>query len=167
MTDSVPNRQHVVKQPRPRRSRAGDAFTDFLMRVFPLNSRLTAAGEALAKPAGQSLARWVVLETIEEEPATVAAVARRLGLARQGVQRLADRLVADGLASYEDNPRHRRARLLRITPAGIAAVREIQEAQRDWADRVGAEIGEDELERASAMLDRVLEVVTRERPSQR
>jgi DNA-binding MarR family transcriptional regulator len=137
------------------------------MRVFPLNGRLTASGEALAKPAGQTLARWVVLEMVEEEPATVADVARRLGLARQGVQRLADLLVEDRLATYQDNPRHRRAKLLRITPKGVATLRRIQEAQCEWADRVGAEIGQDELERASALLDRVLEVVTRELPSLR
>jgi DNA-binding MarR family transcriptional regulator len=137
------------------------------MRVFPLNGRLTASGEALAKPTGQTLARWVVLEMVEEEPATVAEVARRLGLARQGVQRLADLLVGDRLASYEDNPRHRRAKLLRITPKGVATLRRIQEAQREWADRLGAEIGQDELERASALLDRALEAVTRELPSLR
>lgn len=53
----------------------------------------------------------------------------------------------------EDNPRHRRAKLLRITPKGLGALREIQDAQRDWADRLGAELGKDELERASATLE--------------
>jgi hypothetical protein len=38
-------------------------------------------------------------------------------LARQGVQRLADVLVRDGLAVYEPNPAHRRAKLLRLTPS--------------------------------------------------
>jgi DNA-binding MarR family transcriptional regulator len=135
------------------------------MRVFPLDRRFTASGEALAKGAGQTLARWLVLEMIQEEPATVADVARRLGLARQGVQRLADLLVENRLARYEDNPRHRRAKLLRITPKGLTTLREIQDAQRDWADRLGAEVGKEELERTSAMLDRVLEIVTRELPS--
>jgi DNA-binding MarR family transcriptional regulator len=97
----------------------------------------------------------------------VAEVARRLGQARQGVQRVADLLVSDGLAAYEDNPRHRRARLLRITSKGLRTLRRIQEAQREWADRLGAELGEKELELASAILDRVLEVVNREMPSLR
>jgi DNA-binding MarR family transcriptional regulator len=137
------------------------------MRVFPLDRRFTASGEALAKGAGQSLARWLVLEMVQDEPATVSDVARRLGLTRQAVQRLADLLVADGLATYEDNPRHRRAKLLRIAPPGRERLHEIQAAQREWANRLGAELGQAELERASALLDRVLEVVTRELPTLR
>jgi DNA-binding MarR family transcriptional regulator len=134
------------------------------MRIFPLNHRLTAAGELLAKRAGQTLARWLVLETVAGRPATVAEIARRLGQARQGVQRHADLLVSDGLAAYVDNPRHRRANLLSVTPAGLAALSQIQEGQRRWADRVGREIGEDELDRASDLLDNVLALVNSELP---
>jgi DNA-binding MarR family transcriptional regulator len=166
MMRKIAKRQDAVN-PAPRRSPAGDAFTAFLMRVFPLDRRFTASGEALAKGSGQSLARWLVLEMVQDEPATVSDVARRLGLTRQAVQRLADLLVADELAIYEGNPRHRRAKLLRITPTGLGRLREIQEAQRDWANRLGAELGQAELERASALLDRVLEVVTRELPALR
>src|ERR1700676_1834000 len=133
---------------RSQRTPAGDAFTAFLMRIFPLNHRLTAAGELLAKRAGQTLARWLVLETVAGRPATVAEIARCLGQARQGVQRHADLLVSDGLACYIDNPRHRRANLLGATPAGLAALSQIQEGQRRWVDRLGGEIGEDELGRA-------------------
>jgi DNA-binding MarR family transcriptional regulator len=61
-----------------------------------------------------------------------------------------------------DNPRHRRANLLGVTPAGLAALSQIQEAQRRWADRVGGEIGADELARASDILDNVLALVNRE-----
>jgi DNA-binding MarR family transcriptional regulator len=89
----------------------------------------------------------------------VAQVARTLHLARQGVQRLADLLVRDGLAAYEDNPAHRRAKLLRITPQGRTALRAIQIAQVAWADTLGARIGEAELRQASLLLDRVLQAV--------
>jgi DNA-binding MarR family transcriptional regulator len=34
------------------------------------------------------------------------------------VQRIANELVGDGLASFADNPRHRRSQFLRITAAG-------------------------------------------------
>ena len=158
------NRQHVVNKS-PTWSPAGEAFTAFLMRVFPLDHRLTAAGEALAGRAGQTLARWLVLEAIQSEPATVADIARGMGQARQGVQRLANLLVGSGLARYQDNPRHRSASLLSITPDGAAALRRIQHTQRDWSNRLGAEIGEQELERASALMDRVLQLVTRDLPS--
>jgi DNA-binding MarR family transcriptional regulator len=75
------------------------------------------------------------------------------------VQRLADVLVRDGFAVYQDNPAHRRAKLLAITPRGRAALRTIQAAQVAWSDRMGAELGEAELRRASAVLDRVLQAL--------
>jgi DNA-binding MarR family transcriptional regulator len=161
MKPTVTVRQHVVNDDArpPSRTPAGDAFTALLGQVIGLTRRFTTAGEALAKPAGQTLARWLVLETIQDRPATVAQIARTLLLARQGVQRLADVLVRDALAAYEDNPAHRRAKLLRITPAGRTALRAIQTAQAAWADALGAKIGEEELRKASILLDRVLQAV--------
>jgi DNA-binding MarR family transcriptional regulator len=158
------DRQDIVN-PLPAWSPAGQAFTGFLMRIFPLDHRLTAAGEALARRAGQTLVRWLVLEAIQGEPATVADIARGLGQARQGVQRVADLLAGSGLARYQDNPRHRRAKLLAITPDGVATLRQIQQAQREWSNRLGAEIGEQELARASELLDQVLQLVTRDLPA--
>lgn len=132
-------------------------------QVFRLNGLLAAAGDALAKPAGQTAARWQVLASVEDAPTTVASIARTLGLARQSVQRVADLLEADGLARYEDNPGHRRARLLRLTPRGLEALQMIQAAQRTWANDLGAEIGAHELSRASDVLDRVLSLMARRR----
>ena len=161
MKPTVAVRQHVVNDEDrpPSRTPAGDAFTALLGQIIGLTRRFTTAGEALAKPAGQTLARWLVLETIQDRPATVAQIARTLLLARQGVQRLADVLVRDGLAVYEDNPAHRRAKLLRLTPQGRTALRTIQTAQAVWADALGAKVGEEELRQASILLDRVLQAV--------
>ncbi len=161
MEPRIAERQYAVNVPAepPPRTPAGDAFTTLLGQVIALTRRFTAVGEALAKPAGQTLARWLVLEVVQEKPATVAQIARRLHLARQSVQRLADLLVRDGLAAYQDNPAHRRAKLVRLTPEGRTALRAIQTAQVAWADAVGAELGEAELRQASVVLDRVLEAL--------
>ena len=145
----------AVEQP-PRRTLAGDAFSGLAFRVLRVAASLEAAGDALAKPAGQTTARWQVLAAIEDAPASVAGIARALGLARQSVQRVADALEAGGLVGYEDNPRHRRARLVRLTPAGRSALHAIQSAQAPWADALGARLGAERLDRASRVLDQVL-----------
>jgi DNA-binding MarR family transcriptional regulator len=139
-----------------RRTPAGEAFSGLVVRVFRLNGLLAAAGDGLARPAGQSSARWQVLAMIEERDHTVAETARTLGLARQSVQRIADLLERDGLVSYVDNPRHRRARLLRLTARGRSVLAEIQSSQRPWADEAGAKVGEARLRRLNADLDVVL-----------
>jgi DNA-binding MarR family transcriptional regulator len=143
----------------PARTPAGDAFTTLVVQILRLNGHLTAAGDALARPAGQSSARWQVMGVAEHGPSTVAQIARALGLARQSVQRVADLLARDALAEYATNPADRRADLFQLTAAGRDALRAIQAAQRSWADALGAEIGEDEMRRASEVLGRVLEAV--------
>ena len=159
MDPTLAGRQHVVNDGPSPRTPAGDALTDLVMQVVRLIRDFSVAGEALAKPAGQTLARWLVLEAVQDGPATVAQIAREMHLARQGVQRLADVLVRDGLAVYEPNPAHRRAKLLRLTPQGRSALRTVQAAQRSWADALGAELGEADLRQASAVLERVLDAI--------
>ena len=159
MSRTIRNRQHAVNsetQPAARTA-AGDAFSVLAILVLRVGGYLAAAGDELARPAGQTSARWQVLASIEAEPVTVAHIARTLGLARQSVQRIADALTEDGLTAYEDNPAHRRAKLLQLLPDGRVALRAIQAAQRPWADALGARIGEAELRRASKVLEQVLQ----------
>src|SRR5207248_10470333 len=152
MSKSLSERQHAVNDRTP----AGEAFNALLVQVIELNRHFTTAAEALTRPAGQSLARWLVLAECREAPTTVAQIARQLRLARQSVQRVADLLVHDGLGAYEDNPRHRRAKLLALTPRGLAVLARIDAAQREWADAQGAAIGEAPLRAAGRALEPVL-----------
>jgi DNA-binding MarR family transcriptional regulator len=157
----VSKRHHDVKEPvRPPRTPEGDALTDLVLDVVRLGSSFTAIGEALARLGDQTLARWVILDAIEDEPATVAQVARRRGIARQAVQRVADLLEREGLAAYEPNPKHRRAKLLRPTEKGREALRTISVAQKAWSDAIGAEVGGKRLKQASELIDRIQRAVS-------
>ena len=162
MSNTVSKRQHAVKREprRPRRSDAGDAVSELVVHVFRLNGVLIARGDAMAEPSGQTSARWRVLAAIDRKPLSVAQIARAWWLTRQSVQRVADVLVKDGLATYEDNPNHRRAKLVRITPRGLTALDEIRLRQRTWAESLGEAIGASDLHRANATLARVLEALT-------
>ncbi len=79
-----------------KRTPDGDAFAAFSIAVIRLSAHLQAEGDALAKPAGQTSARWQVLAVANHAPMSVADTARALGLARQGVQRIADLLEGEG-----------------------------------------------------------------------
>jgi DNA-binding MarR family transcriptional regulator len=152
MAQTLANRQEAVNRGTADRTPAGDAFSALVVQVFQLDGLLADAGDELARPAGQTSARWRVLAAVEEAPSTVSQIARLWGLARQSVQRVADVLVEEGWATYEENPGHRRARLLRLTGRGRRALRQIQAAQGSWADALGGEIGEADLRRATAIL---------------
>jgi DNA-binding MarR family transcriptional regulator len=153
MNPSVANRQDAVNIAR---TPAGDALSLVVVRVFQLSGLLLKSGDALAKPQGQTSARWQVLAAIETAPASVAAIAHMLSLARQSVQRVADLLVEDGLAEYEANPAHRRSPLLRLSERGRAVLSRLQAAQRPWADALAEHVGEDALRAALPALDSLL-----------
>jgi DNA-binding MarR family transcriptional regulator len=146
------------------RSSAGDVVAQLAVRVFQLEGIFTAAGDALAAPSGQSTARWRVLAAVEDAPLSVAQIARAWSLARQSVQRVADLLARDGLVAYEDNPGHRRAKLVRLTPKGRTTLGTIQAAQRAWADDLGARLVERDLQTANRILADVLDTLAEDDP---
>lgn len=78
----------------------------------------------------------------------------REGPGRQSVQRTADLLAADGLVQYADNPAHRRAKLVRLTPLGQQVLDEITRSQIEWANARADAIpsGEREILQALAVL---------------
>ena len=110
-----------------------------------------------AAPVGQTSARWQVLGVVAGGPASVAQVARAMGLARQSVQRTADLLAADGLVRYADNPHHRRAKLMTMTPKGQQAHDYIGRRQARWANRIGGQHDLEQMRTAAVVLRRLRE----------
>ncbi|HYZ28415.1 MAG TPA: helix-turn-helix domain-containing protein [Thermoleophilaceae bacterium] len=147
----------------PVRTEAGALLTEVIVTSFRLNGELMDAAEQLAAEGGLTAAWWRVLGGVLDEPRTVADVARVMGVARQGVQRVADLLVGRGLAEYRPNPAHRRAKLLACTEAGYWAIRRISLAQHPWADRIAADVGAEELRRTLAAMQRLIATLEAER----
>ncbi|HEX5568588.1 MAG TPA: MarR family winged helix-turn-helix transcriptional regulator [Streptomyces sp.] len=114
------------------------------LAVFRLNGRFLAVAERLARPAGLTAAWWQVLGAVLREPQPVASIARAMGITRQSVQRVADLLVERGLAVYEPNPAHRRAKLLAPTDEGRAAIARITPGHAEFAARLNEALGGEE-----------------------
>ena len=107
--------------------------------------------EDLARPVGLTAARWQVLGAVLREPLTVSGIARAMGITRQSVQRIADLLVEQGLAEYVDNPAHRRAKLVRVTDDGVAAVRRIDPGHAVLAERLRKAMGRERARRTRSL----------------
>lgn len=127
--------------------------------TFRLHGQLVAIGEGLARPSGMTGASWQVLAAVLRTPLPVADVAREIGVTRQSVQRIADLLVGGGLADYQRNPRHRRAKLLTTTPAGRDAIRRIAPGHAAFAERLAGELGVATMEDTLAAVRRLSEVL--------
>ncbi|MFF8814299.1 MarR family winged helix-turn-helix transcriptional regulator [Streptomyces pactum] len=149
---------------------AAELLSRTALGTFRLNGQFLAVAEELARPAGLTAARWQVLGAVLREPLPVAGIARAMGITRQSVQRVADLLVAAGLAEYRPNPAHRRAKLLAPTDAGRAAIARITPGHREFAERLREALGGaarfeqvmTDLER----LSRALDTLTGGRPEQ-
>ncbi|WP_369275435.1 MarR family winged helix-turn-helix transcriptional regulator [Streptomyces sp. R11] len=130
--------------------------------VYEAAGALRKSGEVIAASQGQTQARWQLLSVASGTPLTVAQAARRLGVARQGVQRLANHLASESLVAFRPNPDHRSSPLLELTPAGRRVLDEITVRAAEVHRRLAADIPADEIATARELLRRVIDEVRRQ-----
>ncbi|MDN5725434.1 MAG: MarR family transcriptional regulator [Propionibacteriales bacterium] len=117
----------------PRRGSSGqdqavELYRLLMADVYELAGTSRASSEGLASGYGQTAARWHVLSVVSEESLSVAAAARRLGLARQSVQRVVNALRADGLVTLSPDPTDMRAPLVALSDRGRTTLTRLQSA---------------------------------------
>lgn len=133
---------------RSKRTLKGDRLTELILDVFQFWGELERHGTRLAKPFGQTPSRWQVMGAVSEAPRTVAQIGRRMGLSRQGVQRVANALVRDRVAEFVSNPDHRRSPILRLTRHGEEILSRINTGQSTWSNEMAAGLNLQDLEAA-------------------
>jgi DNA-binding MarR family transcriptional regulator len=102
-----------------------DEIALLIADVFETAGALRRLGERTAQSEGLTQARWQILSVVSETPLTVPQAARRLGVSRQNVQRVANDLVTLKHTVYEPNPDHRGSPLLVLTAHGREALSQL------------------------------------------
>lgn len=133
-----------------------EALALLVADVYELAGALRRVGEEHAARVGQTQARWQLLSVVSEGEWTVPGAARRLGVSRQAVQRVADDLVDEGSVRFVENPAHRRSPLLELTRSGRSALARIETAASAWRASAAAGLSASEIERARRLLRAVL-----------
>lgn len=136
-----------------------DSLSRFAIDIFRINGSLLRTGDSITKAIGQSSARWHVLGQANFSPQTVAQIARNMGQARQGVQRVADRLVREGLAHYINNPQDKRAKLLALTANGKIVMTKINTRQEAWSRHITPKLGSDNLVSVAHQLEEIATIL--------
>ncbi|MXX16824.1 MAG: MarR family transcriptional regulator, partial [Gammaproteobacteria bacterium] len=141
------------------RSREGEALTALILETFRLNGALLAAGNKLTKPMGMTSARWQVIGAIDRSrhSLSVAQIARRMGLARQGVQRIVNDLEELGFVVLEENIDHKRSPLVCISDKGAGVMGEIGKVQAAWVNELSDGFSEGQIVAALELLETVRE----------
>jgi DNA-binding MarR family transcriptional regulator len=138
---------------------AADAMVELIGQSFRLNSRLQLTADRMSRDVGLSAARWQLLSAVTQapDPLTISELARRLGLARQSVQKVADALSNDGLITYQTNPKHQRASLVVVTKKAAQLLEQLDERRYAWAREVAATLPVSDIKVANEILCVVLE----------
>lgn len=135
------------------RTPSADAFTQLILETFRFNGLLISVGDQLVKGFGLSSSLWQVLGAIRENPLPVAQIARNMGLTRQSVQRSANVLKNKKLVRYEENPDHKRAKLVIPTKKGQKVLKQVEKIQVDWSNRIAQKLSSKELKTTVQMLN--------------
>ncbi len=138
-----------------------DAWSKFALDIFKVNGLLMRAGDGITQAIGQSSARWQVLGRVFE-PQTVAKMARDMGHSRQGVQRVADVLVKEGLVVYKDHPTDRRTKLLELTPQGMEVLTAIYVRQVEWSQRIMTKLNPEQVAMVADALEDIGQILETE-----
>jgi DNA-binding MarR family transcriptional regulator len=71
------------------------------------------------------------------------------------MQRLADELAAEGLVKFIDNPKHRRSKLVQLTPKGNTRYRELNARFLEIASALGVGLSEGDVRTTRGMVRRL------------
>ena len=85
-------------------------------------------------------------------PLTVPQIAQMRPTSRQRMQRLADELAAEGLVKFIDNPKHRRSKLVQLTPKGDARYRELNARFLSIASTMGVALSEADIRKTTEIV---------------
>jgi len=138
-------------------SRNGRVFTDIVLETFKLGGLLVTAGDELSDEFGLTSARWKVLGALanSDSPITVSQIAASMGQTRQGVQRLSNEMVGEGVLVYQENPHHKKAQWVAMTAKGKKLYKALMEKQAPWANEISAGIDAQEIEVALEVLRKI------------
>ena len=148
----------------PRKTPQSRAFTDLIRAALRMTPQSLRIGPLLTGDLNLSNARWQALGELNDiaEPLTVSQMARRMGLPRQSVQRLADGMTEAGLVKMTDNPADHRARHVVLTEKGRALYAETQEREWRWTNSVAAGFDAEEMRKAAELIERVTDKMQEE-----
>lgn len=135
-----------------------------IVNLLPLAVlRLTAAGDALHSGRDLTSAlRSILVSVGAHGPKTVSEMAALRLVSRQYLQRAVDELLARGLLTTRDNPRHRRSPLIALTARGTRMVDAIARVEAPHIVRLAAGISEADLATTTRVLGIICERLSAE-----
>ena len=129
--------------PRPITDSKAEAVAELILEVAQCFFRIRALGQTTGLITTWGGGAFGFIRSLALlGPLTVPQIAQMRPTSRQRMQRLADELAADGLVEFIDNPKHRRSKLVRLTPKGDAQYRELNDQFLSISSTIGVALSE-------------------------
>lgn len=112
---------------------------DLILEVLAAFFDLRAVGQRYGLVTEQGAGSWGLLRMLKTEgPQTVPDVARARSVSRQYIQKLANELIAEGWVAMDDNPLHKKSRLMVLTDQGEAKFEEMTQRFRELTAKIAS-----------------------------
>jgi DNA-binding MarR family transcriptional regulator len=130
-----------------------EAITELMLEVAQCFFRIRALGQKAGLITSWGGGAFGFMRSLALlGPLTVPQIAQMRPTSRQRMQRLADELAAEGLVKFIDNPKHRRSKLVQLTPKGDARYRELDARLLSMASTMGGALGEPDIRKTTQIV---------------
>src|SRR5215216_6759677 len=130
-----------------------EAIADLMLEVAQCFFRIRAVGQKTGLITSWGGGAFGFIRSLALlGPLTVPQIAQMRPTSRQRMQRLADELAAEGLIVFIDNPKHRRSKLVQLTPRGQARYRELSSRLLSIASTMGVALGEADIRKTTEIV---------------
>ena len=148
----MPSARHR-KSARPIVGSKAEAIAELMLEVAQCFFRIRAVGQRMGLITSWGGGAFGFMRSLALlGPLTVPQIAQMRPTSRQRMQRLADELAAEGLVKLIDNPKHRRSKLVRLTPKGDARYNELNARFLVIASTMGVALGEADIRKTTEIV---------------
>ena len=134
----------------------GEAIAELMLEVAQCFFRIRAVGQQAGLITSWGGGAFGFMRSLALlGPLTVPQIAQMRPTSRQRMQRLADELAAEGLVEFIENPKHRRSKLVRLTPEGVSRYRALEVQLLGIASTLAVGLSEEDTRKATESVRRL------------
>ena len=118
--------------------------------------KLRSSGDSQYQKYGLSSGRMALMRSLHSGgPQTVSAIAASRPVARQGIQRMVNAMVKDELLLLVDNPRHKRAKLVQLSEAGVTLYQQVLEEEIEFMNKLSDGLSLESIAQSRQLLEQL------------
>lgn len=139
---------------------SGEDLHELFHEVFLLHGALSAVVDSVHQRAGLRTSQCKVADVLDRGgPASVPDIAARLDVSRQFIQTMCNEFEQLGFVEFRDSPRHKRSKLVVLTPKGKRALEKAWAYEASVIEQTFQRIPRSETLAATGLLKRLREIL--------